>query len=130
MDLKWIQLHQWAEPSLMAKNKNGMYHKSYFTGGSNKSLSLITRKDNTFMLSNIQSYVLHWYHTYLLHQVMDRTEAIICQHFYWTDVINSVRKEVTNCGALSNIQNYQIRNMVNYQLSQPMEYHGIKYVYI
>ena len=45
----------------------------------------------------IQSYILHWYHTYLLHPGMDRTEAMICQHFYWTGIRKYVRKEVTNC---------------------------------
>ena len=28
---------------------------------------------------------------------MDRTEAIIIQHFYWSDIIDAVRKEVNNC---------------------------------
>ena len=44
----------------------------------------------------LQSYVLHWYHTYLLHPGMDRTEATILQHFYLTDIRDAVRKEVTN----------------------------------
>ena len=28
---------------------------------------------------------------------MDRTEAMICQHLYWPDIINAVQKEVTTC---------------------------------
>ena len=48
-------------------------------------------------MSKIQSYVLHWYHTYLLHPEMDRTEVMILQHLYWPDIRNSVRREVTNC---------------------------------
>ena len=49
------------------------------------------------ILLKIQSYVLYWYHTYLLHPGMNRTEAMVNQHFYWTDIRYSVRKEVTNC---------------------------------
>ena len=28
---------------------------------------------------------------------MDETEAMIYQHLYWHGIINTVRKEVTNC---------------------------------
>ena len=45
MNLKQIQQHQRAEPSLMAKNKNGTYYKGYFCGGSNADTALITCKD-------------------------------------------------------------------------------------
>ena len=57
----------------MTKYKNGTYHKGYFHGGSNDDLSLITCKDKIVIPSKIQSYALHWYHTYLLHPGMDIT---------------------------------------------------------
>ena len=81
----------------MAKYKNGMCHKGYFSGGSNDYLKLITCKNNIVILSKIQSYVLHWYHMYILHPGMYRTEAIIFQHLYWPNIRYAVRKEVTNC---------------------------------
>ena len=28
---------------------------------------------------------------------MDRTEAMICQHFYWPGIRKDARKEVINC---------------------------------
>ena len=74
-----------------------MYHTGYFHGGSNIYLNLITCEDNIFIHEILQSYVLHWYHTYILHQGMDRTEAMICQHLYWSGIRYYVRKEVTNC---------------------------------
>ena len=80
----------------MAKYKYGMFHKSYFCGGSNIDLRLITCKDNIVILSKLQSYVLHWYHMYLLHPGMDRMEAIIFQHLYWPNIINAVQKGVPN----------------------------------
>ena len=60
INLKLIQQHQQAEPSLMAKYKNGTYHKGYFRGGSNDNLSLITCKDKVFNPYKLQSYILHW----------------------------------------------------------------------
>ena len=81
----------------MAKYKNGKYHRGSFLGSSNDDLSLITCKDNIVIPSKIQSYVVHWYHTYLLHPGMDRTEAVILQHFYWPNIRHAVQMEVSNC---------------------------------
>ena len=60
------------------------------------NLNLIMCEDNNVILSKLQSYVLHWYHIYLLYPLMDRMEDIICQCLYWTGIIYAVRKEVTN----------------------------------
>ena len=81
----------------MAKYKNDMYHKGYFCGGSNDDLNLITCKDKIVIPSKIQSCVSHWHHTYPLHPGMDITEAMIRQYLYWPNIIDTVRKEVTNC---------------------------------
>ena len=97
INLKLMQKYQRLEPSIIAKYKTGTYQKGYFCGGSNIDLNLITCKNNIVITKILQSYVLHWYHTYLLHPGMDRTEAMICQHFYWPDIIDSDRKELTNC---------------------------------
>ena len=65
----------------MAKDKDGTYHKSSFLGVINISLNLIPCEDNICISEIIQSYVLHCYHTYLLHPGIYRTEEMICQHF-------------------------------------------------
>ena len=80
--LKLIQKYQRLEPSIIAKYKTGTYQEGFFRGGINIDLSLITCKDNVVILSILQSYVLRWYHTHLLHIVMDRTEAMIFQNLY------------------------------------------------
>ena len=54
----------------MAKYKDGTYHKGYFREGINIDISLITCDDNIVIPDMIQSYMLHWYHTYLLHPKM------------------------------------------------------------
>ena len=53
-----------------------MYQKGSFFGGSNIDLKLITCKDKIVIPSKLQSYILYWYHTYLLHPEMDRTEGL------------------------------------------------------
>ena len=54
-------------------------------------------KDKIVIPSKIQSYVVHWYHTYILHPGMDITEAMICKHLYWTNIKYSASKEVNDC---------------------------------
>ena len=82
LKLKTDQTISTENPSLLAKNKMGTYHKGYFYGGSNINLNLITCEDKIVIPSILQSYVLNWYNTYLLNPGMDRTEAMICQKFY------------------------------------------------
>ena len=97
INLNLIQIYQQTETSIIAKYKYDTDQKGSFRGGSNIDLNLITCKDTIFIPSKLKSYVLHWYHTYLLHPGMERMEAMICQYFYWPDIIYAVRKEVSNC---------------------------------
>ena len=76
----------------MAKYEDGTYHKGYFRGGINIDLSLIKCEDNIVILSILKRYVLHWYHTYILHPGIDITEAMICQHLYWPGIRNAIQK--------------------------------------
>ena len=71
--LNLIQKYQCLEPSIIAKYKYGTYHKCYFCGGSNTDIKRITCNDKIVIPSKLKSYVLHWYHTYLIHPGMDRT---------------------------------------------------------
>ena len=96
-NLKLIKTYQRLEPSITAKYKDDTYQKGSFCGGSKFYLKLVTCKDKIVILSKLQRYVLHWYHTYLLHTGMNRTEAMISQHLYWPEIRDAVRKEVTNC---------------------------------
>ena len=70
---KTIYQYQQKYPSLFSKCKYGMYQKGSFCGVSNNNNKLITCEDNIVIPSILQSYVLHWYYTYLLHPGMDRT---------------------------------------------------------
>ena len=75
----------------------GTYHKGFFCGGDYIYLNLIMCKDNMLIPSILKSYVLHGYYRYLIHPGMDITEAMIFQRLYWTVIIESVQKDVTNC---------------------------------
>ena len=80
----------------MAKYELTAYQPGYFRGESNISLKIIMCEDNIGIQSIIQSYVLHWYHMYILQTVMERTVAMICQHFYWPGIRKAFWKEETN----------------------------------
>ena len=82
INLKLIQKYQRMERSIKAKYKYVMYHKGCFIGGSNIDISLIVCKDKIVIPSKLQSCVLYWYHTDVLHPGMDRRDAMICQHLY------------------------------------------------
>ena len=59
--------------------------KLYFRGGWN-NIELLTYKDKTVAPQKLQRYAVNWYHTYLLHHVLDQSEAMVCQHLYWIGI--------------------------------------------
>ena len=111
----------------MAKYKYSTYHTGSFCGGFNTDLKFITCEDNIFIPYILQIYVLHWYHMYLFHPGMVRTEAIICQHLYQPVIRDTVRKEVTNSDTFQ-LTKQSNKNMVSYQLRKLRKYHGISSV--
>ena len=80
----------------MDKYKDGTYH-NFLCWGSNIYHNLITCEDKIVLPIILQKYVLNWYHVYLIHPGMDRTEAIIRQHLYWPGIRDAVLKKETNC---------------------------------
>ena len=82
---------------MKAKYEDGMYHTDSLRGGNNTDIKLITCKDKIVILSKLQSYILNWYHMYIVHPVMDITKSMICQNLYCPGIRNAVHTEVTNC---------------------------------
>ena len=80
----------------MEKLKCAEYTKDCFFRGWS-TIDLITYKDKIGLPQKLQKYLVKWYHTYLLHPVLDRTEAIIIQHLYLTGIKDSVYREFTFC---------------------------------
>ena len=60
INLRLIKQPQQNYPTLMDKYKEGSYHRGYFYRGNNIDINLIIHEDNIFILSILQSYVLHW----------------------------------------------------------------------
>ena len=65
--------------------------KYAFRGGHN-TIHLITYNDKIVIPKKIQKYAVKWYHLYLLHPGLCRTEAISHQYFYWICIIGAVQK--------------------------------------
>ena len=129
INLKLIKQHQHKDFNLMDKYKEVTYQAVTFSGVSNIYLNHKTCKDKIVIPPILQSYILHWYHTYIIHPVMVRTEVTILQQLYWPGIIYAAQKEVTNfntcqCTKLPN------RNMLNYQQRKLRIYHVINPVYI
>ena len=110
-----IDRYHLEDPFLTEKINCAKYQKGSFHGGRN-TIELVTYKNKVLIPQKLQKYVVNWYHTYILHPGLDITEAIICRHLYWSGIREAVLKEVTNCG-VSNVQNSQQNNTVNYLLS-------------
>ena len=49
----------------------------------------------------LQSYMLNYYNTYLLHPGMYIIYSIISQYLYWTSIVKAVLKEVSKCDTCS-----------------------------
>ena len=107
----------------MDKYEYGPYHKSYFLGGSNVDLTVITCEDKLVIPSILQKWVLHWWRMYLLNLGMYRTEAIIRQNLCYPGIRYAVREELTN-GDTCQRTKLSNKNMLNYQLRNLIKYHG------
>ena len=68
-------------PVLTEKLNYAEYQRGSFCGGRN-TIKTFTYKSKIVILHKLQKYILKWYHTYLLHPVLDQTEAMILQHLY------------------------------------------------
>ena len=88
----------------------GMYQKCYFCVGIDININLITCEDKIVILSILQSYVLHWYYTYLLHTVMNITEVTIHQNLYCPGMRKYVCKEVKHCDTFQDTKQSNIKH--------------------
>ena len=75
--LRLIDQYQSKYPSLMTKYYTTIYNIDPFCVGINININLITCRDRVDIFLILKSYVLRWYHMYLLHLVIDIMEAII-----------------------------------------------------
>ena len=86
-----IDKYQQKDPILINKLRKNIYTTKTFRGGG-KERQLICRDGKIVIPQILRSRVLTWYHEYLLHPGINRTEETIGQHLYWPDL----RKDVKN----------------------------------
>ena len=86
---------------------NGYHTKSLCGGGTD--IELICYNGKIVIPCALQKYILNWYHTYLLHPGMTRTEETIRQHFYWKNLRADVRKYVGTCAACQKCKKQRIK---------------------
>ena len=89
----------------MEKLSSAEYIKGYSRGGQN-NINIVTSNDKIIIPQLLQRYVVKFYHTYLFHLGLDRTEAMIFNIFTGPALEKlSVRK--SRSVACDNIQNGQ-----------------------
>ena len=93
---KIMDKYQRKDKEILNKLKMKVYHAKDFRGGGTTRM-LVCYNDKIVIPKILQRYVLHWYHTYLLHPGMIRTEETIRQHLYWPDMQKDVRQYIKTC---------------------------------
>ena len=91
-----IDKYQQKDPKLLNKLNKGIYTTKTFRGGG-KVRQLICRDDKIVIPEILRTRVLSWYHEYLLHPGINRTEETIGQHLYWPDLRKDVNAYIKTC---------------------------------
>ncbi len=72
------------------------YHLKSFHGGG-KHRDLICYKDKIVVPTSLQKRMIEWYHTFLCHPGINRTEETIGQHFWWPKMRDQITRSVATC---------------------------------
>ena len=91
-----INKYQRKDKELVEKSKCANYHPKTFREGINIFL-FIYKNDKIVVPTIFQRYAVNWYHTYLLHPGMNRTEATIIQHYYWPHLRDDIHTHIKFC---------------------------------
>ena len=78
------------------KKAKSRYKITPFTGGG-KTRDLICYNNKIVVPQSLQSRIVRWYHEYLGHPGINRTEETICQHLWWPKMRNQITNSVTGC---------------------------------
>ena len=104
LSYKTIGAHQQKDKALLKKLKkemsqpdtpNQLHLQSFHAGG--KERKLICRKRKIVIPSTLQDRVVDWYHHYLAHPGINRTEETIGQHLWWGKMRDHITHTVQTC---------------------------------
>ena len=79
----------------LKKTKSRYALKAFTAGG--KTRDLICHNDKIVVPKSLQSRIVQWYHDYLGHPGINRTEETICQHLWWPKMRNQITNSVSSC---------------------------------
>ena len=98
IDLKLIQSEQQKDKALieLAKRDKNQFSIKNFRGGG-KVRSLICFKNKIVIPKALQLKITQWYHTYLCHPGLNRTEETIRQNFTWNNLRKTVHDVCSTC---------------------------------
>jgi len=75
---------------------NSPYHLKSFHGGGTER-ELICKNDKIVVPHALQKRMVDWYHNYLCHPGINRTEETISQHFWWPKMRTHITVSVSTC---------------------------------
>ena len=81
----------------MKELTSDIYLLASFHGGEG-NIELVCHKDKIVVPPALQSQIVEWYHSYLGHPGINRTEQTIKQHFWWEEMRQHITKYVATCG--------------------------------
>ena len=99
LNFKAIYQHQQQDETLQLdiKKRPAQYILHSFRGGG-KVQKLICNKEKKIIIPKVlQNRIVQWYHTYLSHPGINRTEQTIRQHFTWTNLRQTVYDLCATC---------------------------------
>ncbi len=83
-----------AKQKVMSQAKNFMLKKFV---AANRPFDLICYKEKIYVPKSMQQKVVDWYHTYLGHPGVNRTEESIAQHLWWPKMRDHITSTVSTC---------------------------------
>ena len=96
VDLRYIRKQQQKDSHTKNLLKEDEYNTKIFHGGG-KSHAMIFKDSKIVIPKGLQSKIIEWYHTTLLHPGKDRTYLTISQHLYWKGMKNDIENYVKKC---------------------------------
>ena len=98
LSFKEIGQAQSADAALMAdaRKYTSKYEIKNFHGGG-KQRTLLCYKDKIVIPTVLRQRVIQWYHHFLCHPGINRTEETIRQHLWWPEMRTQINKAVSTC---------------------------------
>ena len=96
LDFTLIEKHQQRDKSLVKALLADKFHLKPFYRGESQ-YDLICHNSKIVVPQTLQKQITEWYHTFLIHPGINRTEETISQHFWWKTMRQDITKHVSCC---------------------------------